>query len=345
MKKVAFFLLIILIFCLSSCGEDKSSKTSEDSSSDVVLKQDKESSVEDASSTIEEKSEEISEDPSTLPSYFLLSKIETKVSSGTNKTEMKYNEDGLIIENVSYAKGKLSTKYTYEYNDNGILIVEAHYAYDNSGNVFYYTKNTYSHDEDGVLKSCELDENGDLYTISYEYDSKGRLSSSQKSNKDGEIILRTEYNYLENNEGYTKINYTPDGLQKEVYDKNENMIEYSFENSSGVVTSNTILEYDDYNNIIKSTNNKGVITEFKNTYENNLLISIKTFVDGEETEMTEYKYDKYGNCIKEKVSSATGTVKREITNTWTPVYSEGGALWSLLKKHAYCKIKLRRKVL
>jgi len=225
MKKVAFFLLIILIFCLSSCGEDKSSKTSEDSSSDVVLKQDKESSVEDASSTIEEKSEEISEDPSTLPSYFLLSKIETKVSSGTNKTEMKYNEDGLIIENVSYAKGKLSTKYTYEYNDNGILIVEAHYAYDNSGNVFYYTKNTYSHDEDGVLKSCELDENGDLYTISYEYDSEGRLSSSLKSNKDGEIILRTEYNYLENNEGYTKINYTPDGLQKEVYDKNENMID------------------------------------------------------------------------------------------------------------------------
>ncbi len=327
MKKIIFLISLIFILGLSSCGDDTSSVVSENSSSALTSLQEVFSEVQEPSSdeeamSIEESSEEISEEYSVPPSSFLLSTIETKVSSGINKTEMKYNEDGLLIENVSYAKGKVSTKYTYEYNDNGNLIVEAHYVYDNSGNVFYYTQNTYSHDEDGVLKSCELDENGDLYTISYEYDSEGRLASLQKSNKDGEIILHTEYNYSENNEGYTKINYTPDGIQKDVYDKNENMIEYSSENSNGVVTSNIIFEYDDYNNIIKSTNNKGVITEFKNTYENSLLISIQTFVDGEETEITEYKYDKYDNRIKEKVSSATGTVKREITNTWTPVFSE-----------------------
>lgn len=334
MKKTVIFIMMFCLF-LTACSSENSSEAtlSSDSTNSEIAS--KEAISENLNSDViseatgeascEESSEQESEEPSSPPTSFLLSTIEVKGLSGETKIEMKYNNDGKLIESANYSNGKILSKITYEVDINGNVTEEATYSYNNSGNVSFYTKRTYTLDDSGIIQSCVEDTNGNVTTVTYEYDSEGRKTHSKSVDNNGAITEEIEYEYTDNNGSCTVFFISgifQGETQKTIYDENGNLIEYSHTNAEGTVLSESVSEYDEHNRIIKSTNNDGVVTEYLNVYENGSISSVTVIFDGEETERTEYTYDKYGNIITEKVLSVTGTVRRETVNTWKPVYSE-----------------------
>lgn len=356
MKKIAIIALMMALY-LSSCGDASSSSSiSEEASSRVESTQEAESSVEESSQVAEVSTEEASQameesldEPLTPPKSFLLTKVEEKRDDYVSITEKKYNDNGLLIETITNTNGKLSQKNTFDYNDKGIKTEDAFYIYDESGELIGFSKTAYTIDENGVEQGYTVMENGGFVTVTKEYDEQGKLSSEKAVGKNGVVYLttyeydeqgrlalmkmsdvdteiqphyftRVEYIYPENSEGYTTLSYDTLGTTiKTVYDKNENILEYVNTDENGVITYSCISEYDEHNNEIKSILDE-MVTEYKHTYENGLLVCTQVLVDGEEFDKATCTYDKYGNLLKTTHLSAAGTVKGETIQTWTAVY-------------------------
>ena len=130
--------------------------------------------------------------------------MKATVSDGSRESsyEYKYNSDGALTEKVARVLGQT---YVTTYNCSGIIrlsetqlfpdgsTLEAEYTYNNDylvENIVYTTTNI-REPEDGSTETPEPDVS--TYTVTFEYDSKGRLI--KETSGEGEYATLAEYTY------------------------------------------------------------------------------------------------------------------------------------------------------
>ena len=186
--------------------------------------------------------------------------------------EYKYDNNGNIIELMSYVHGKAENTRTYEYDSNGYLVKE---VYDNQF--------------------------GDTYI--YEYDDLGNMTAKLCYANVSEMVGNTLYigNELECK---TRHYYE--------YDKHNNLIQeniWSLQSGDSSITYTN--EYDSNGRLVKqsSSSSNGDVTTLEYVYDGkgNLISEIKT--GSADSYEYHYEYDEFGNVIIfENVN--TGFIKR-----------------------------------
>ena len=322
MKRIIAILLLASFMCLTACTADSSEKDSKDVTSEATSSEEvteeasaaEESEEESVSPESEEESEESIEERPT-PEYVLLHVIETTGSFGIQKSENKYTQDYRIVESTGYSNGKLSNRTVYEYDENFFLIAEYTYTYGTDEKINSYMKRTYVCSEEGLVLSGTTEINGAVGTFTREYDSEDRILCSKQFDENGTVIDQNDYTYLDDNGSYNRLGFR--GITETlIYDEKGNMLEHYYTDAEGVVTSKSVCEYDEYDNITKSTDIDGAVTEYQNTYENNLLVKVVMTYNGEPGQTTEYTYDSAGQQASETVIGSDGTVTRQTTEKW-----------------------------
>lgn len=192
-----------------------------------------------------------------------------------NGLQKEYRHEYLsIFESTTF------TKYTY--NSSGKIIKEETTTTSTYGN----TKNTieYVYQNNKLVKLIYTDPDSDpsssygSYTVTYDYDSKGKLLKSTKTFSNGSLDTVTEYYDVKDEKNYSKKDtyYSSEGI---VYSTNtETYVNGLY--SSGSYSS------DDYgdSNYQYSYDSKGNI--------------VKTFESGDVSEDNTYEYDSKGNWYK-----------------------------------------------
>ncbi|MBQ7010775.1 MAG: hypothetical protein IJN63_03625 [Clostridia bacterium] len=210
-KLLAVFLISILAFAvLCSCGEDNGVNDSQSNNDGTV---DSGDPVEDIKlPDVDIKTGKINIDEPIVP-------VELHTNSYLY-TVLTYNEDGDVIGETTYnTRFDTEFKTTYEYvkNADGTMLV---YSYsDNSGNIYEYDangfciKSTYYsiRTEKQKTKDEIFAEDNRGSSVTYQYDSIGRVTSRTAYTDKGEAELTTSYTYNDENLVLTKITTYPNG--------------------------------------------------------------------------------------------------------------------------------------
>jgi hypothetical protein len=210
------------------------------------------------------------------------SKSEAKPEA--KQTAEKTQEPRKIMTQLAYqitnpAKEYLSTKTDYDqtgkkiketyYSDDGKVTETINYDYDNKG---LMTKVN--------LKRSDFDEETMQYTIANKYDDKGRLISEKYSGDYATDVSPDyfEYVYTDSDKPVEKNHYVtimPDNprdlIYKETYkyDSKGNKVEEVLKGITFDYLEKSTFEYDDNNQLIRSTrdNGEGPVSKFRYEYE------------------------------------------------------------------------------
>ncbi len=228
-----------------------------------------------------------------------------------SKTEIKYNDNGDIILNISYDENDyIWSKYEYEYtyDDNDNVLKEI--CYDKNGNITRKEVYEYNNNNNMTHNIHYAYEYGDIshkYECEYEYDNNGNRISEFEYDSDGNKFLESKYEYDNNNNVISEFEYDHYGniisKYKYEYDHNNNrilLIEYDYDGNI-ISKYKYEYEYNDKDNIIQciSYNEKDEIdSKSQREYDdsNNLIyMSTENYTNGTFSSKSEYNYEYDGN--------------------------------------------------
>ena len=245
-----------------------------------------------------------------------------------------YNDKNLVVKHfVLDDSGRITERYEYEYDENGVLIYDVsylngakfhEYRYDSHGNVIneiifdrdgsIFNKNTYTrnydseYDKDGnlVAEICYGKSPDNLY-YRYEYNKDGKKTLERVY---GDGVHITEYEYDENGiltsshyEYYNVDGGTLFSTRETEYDKNSNVVLELLYGEDGNLEFKDVYEYDEYGNRTLEARYDG---------------------DGNEVDIleAEYTYDESGN-IKAKSGYENGYALYHLTYSDLYYYNFG----------------------
>ena len=272
--------------------------------------------------------------------------IPTVSTDAVSETEEQKFPKAFLNTAKTFKTASSTVDYTYEYDGNGRLMKETYKSVHSFSAISYEC--TYTYNTDNTVSSHkELTGNDKVTTVTdtvttyngknlavqktvketaggkttetvttYEYDDLGRTVRYSETRNGHETV--NEYEYTDDFGSY--IFRISDGTSAEhIFDTNGNEIKVISKNKDGETVASTEFRYDEHNNIISEDCN-GYITEYKNTYENGLLVMTEYFYDGYPGSKTTCEYDEYGNIIKYSEIDASETVVRTEEYVWSPVY-------------------------
>lgn len=212
------------------------------------------------------------------------------------------DDNGNIIDTVSYANGIKSNEMVYTYDDHNNLLTRA----DETGEVF--SENEYVYDDAGRIttKTGYVYSDGEKtqdHVIEYTYDDTHDLAVKEVvTNAYGTETTDRDFDTMAADDLYIEtVTTSMDGAEDEVlvYHKRvaDDKTTYYMGEGSEVNT-----EYDEYGNMTKQAGKDANMGNFEQTFENGYdengnLISVKSMYNGDEGYSIEYTYDYQSNLI------------------------------------------------
>ena len=228
-----------------------------------------------------------------------------KVDTANDMTTITVNtldENGNIVDTVSYTDGVKSSEMVFTYDDHDNLLTRA----DETGKVF--SENEYVYDDAGRITSetgyfYNGDEKTQDHVIEYTYDDTHDLAVKEVvTNQYGVETTERDFDTLAADDEYieTITTSTEDSeddvivYHKRVADDNTT---YYLGEGSEVTT-----EYDEHGNMTKQSGKDAMMGNFEQTFENGYdengnLVSIKSMYNGDEGYTIEYTYDYQSNLV------------------------------------------------
>lgn len=228
-----------------------------------------------------------------------------KVDTANDMTTITVNtldENGNIVDTVSYTDGVKSSETVFTYDDHDNLLTRA----DETGKVF--SENEYVYDDAGRITSetgyfYSGDEKTQDHVIEYTYDDTHDLAVKEVvTNQYGVETTERDFDTLAADDEYieTITTSTEDSeddvivYHKRVADDNTT---YYLGQGSEVTT-----EYDEHGNMTKQSGKDALMGNFEQTFENGYdengnLVSIKSMYNGDEGYTIEYTYDYQSNLV------------------------------------------------
>ena len=229
-----------------------------------------------------------------------------KVDTANDMTTITVNtldENGNIVDTVSYTDGVKSSEMVFTYDDHDNLLTRA----DETGKVF--SENEYVYDDAGRITSetgyfYNGDEKTQDHVIEYTYDDTHDLAVKEVvTNQYGVETTERDFDTLAADDEYieTITTSTEDSEEDDVivYHKrvaDDNTTYYLGEGSE--VTT----EYDEHGNMTKQAGKDALMGNFEQTFENGYdengnLVSVKSMYNGDEGYTIEYTYDYQSNLV------------------------------------------------
>lgn len=229
-----------------------------------------------------------------------------KVDAANDMTTITVNtldENGNIVDTVSYTDGEKSSEMVFTYDDHDNLLTRA----DETGKVF--SENEYVYDDAGRITSetgyfYNGDEKTQDHVIEYTYDDTHDLAVKEVvTNQYGVETTERDFDTLAADDEYIEtITTTTEDSEEDdviVYHKrvaDDNTTYYLGEGSE--VTT----EYDEHGNMTKQSGKDALMGNFEQTFENGYdengnLVSIKSMYNGDEGYTIEYTYDYQSNLV------------------------------------------------
>lgn len=275
LKVLSVCLATAIALSLSACDSSKASVTSGDEANVSTTVTSQDSSLTPSSDEVKEKG----------PFFLVRTRREKFLNSGefagvSMETVYEYNSDGVIVSKTGYENDNITVQYLYDDHGNEISLISYR---ENGSTSTLETINTY--DDNGNLIQAEHPRNnGKTFydNFEYEFDSDGNLITKK--------IIQT--NYI--------TTYTYDSNGKLISERGERTDETNS-------TFEDEYEYNEYGDVILEKITQDGSTryiDYVNTYgPQNLLIACEHYQrDAKKISYckSEYKYDKYGNCIEVK---------------------------------------------
>ena len=228
-----------------------------------------------------------------------------KVDAANDMTTITVNtldENGNIIDTVSYTDGVKSSEMVFTYDDHDNLLTRA----DETGKVF--SENEYVYDDAGRITSetgyfYNGDEKTQDHVIEYTYDDTHDLAVKEVvTNQYGVETTERDFDTLAADDEYIETITTSTEDSEDdviVYHKRvaDNNTTYYLGEGSEVTT-----EYDEHGNMTKQSGKDAMMGNFEQTFENGYdengnLVSIKSMYNGDEGYTIEYTYDYQSNLV------------------------------------------------
>ena len=228
-----------------------------------------------------------------------------KVDTANDMTTITVNtldENGNIIDTVSYTDGVKSSEMVFTYDDHDNLLTRA----DETGKVF--SENEYVYDDAGRITSetgyfYNGDEKTQDHVIEYTYDDTHDLAVKEVvTNQYGVETTERDFDTLAADDEYIETITTSTEDSEDdviVYHKRvaDNNTTYYLGEGSEVTT-----EYDEHGNMTKQSGKDAMMGNFEQTFENGYdengnLVSIKSMYNGDEGYTIEYTYDYQSNLV------------------------------------------------
>ena len=228
-----------------------------------------------------------------------------KVDAANDMTTITVNtldENGNIIDTVSYTDGVKSSEMVFTYDDHDNLLTRA----DETGKVF--SENEYVYDDAGRITSetgyfYNGDEKTQDHVIEYTYDDTHDLAVKEVvTNQYGVETTERDFDTLAaDDESIETITTSTEDSEDDVivYHKRvaDNNTTYYLGEGSEVTT-----EYDEHGNMTKQSGKDAMMGNFEQTFENGYdengnLVSIKSMYNGDEGYTIEYTYDYQSNLV------------------------------------------------
>ena len=228
-----------------------------------------------------------------------------KVDAANDMTAITVNtldENGNIVDTVSYTDGVKSSETVFTYDDHDNLLTRA----DETGKVF--SENEYVYDDAGRITSetgyfYNGDEKTQDHVIEYTYDDTHDLAVKEVvTNQYGVETTERDFDTLAADDEYIETITTSTEDSEDdviVYHKRvaDNNTTYYLGEGSEVTT-----EYDEHGNMTKQSGKDALMGNFEQTFENGYdengnLVSIKSMYNGDEGYTIEYTYDYQSNLV------------------------------------------------
>ena len=228
-----------------------------------------------------------------------------KVDAANDMTTITVNtldENGNIVDTVSYTDGVKSSEMVFTYDDHDNLLTRA----DETGKVF--SENEYVYDDAGRITSetgyfYNGDEKTQDHVIEYTYDDTHDLAVKEVvTNQYGVETTERDFDTLAADDEYIETITTSTEDSEDdviVYHKRvaDNNTTYYLGEGSEVTT-----EYDEHGNMTKQSGKDALMGNFEQTFENGYdengnLVSIKSMYNGDEGYTIEYTYDYQSNLV------------------------------------------------
>ena len=228
-----------------------------------------------------------------------------KVDTANDMTTITVNtldENGNIVDTVSYTDGVKSSEMVFTYDDHDNLLTRA----DETGKVF--SENEYVYDDAGRITSetgyfYNGDEKTQDHVIEYTYDDTHDLAVKEVvTNQYGVETTERDFDTLAADDEYIETITTSTEDSEDdaiVYHKRvaDNNTTYYLGEGSEVTT-----EYDEHGNMTKQSGKDALMGNFEQTFENGYdengnLVSIKSMYNGDEGYTIEYTYDYQSNLV------------------------------------------------
>lgn len=228
-----------------------------------------------------------------------------KVDAANDMTTITVNtldENGNIVDTVSYTDGVKSSEMVFTYDDHDNLLTRA----DETGKVF--SENEYVYDDAGRITSetgyfYNGDEKTQDHVIEYTYDDTHDLAVKEVvTNQYGVETTERDFDTLAADDEYIETITTSTEDSEDdviVYHKRvaDNNTTYYLGEGSEVTT-----EYDEHGNMTKQSGKDAMMGNFEQTFENGYdengnLVSIKSMYNGDEGYTIEYTYDYQSNLV------------------------------------------------
>lgn len=228
-----------------------------------------------------------------------------KVDAANDMTTITVNtldENGNIVDTVSYTDGEKSSEMVFTYDDHDSLLTRA----DETGKVF--SENEYVYDDAGRITSetgyfYNGDEKTQDHVIEYTYDDTHDLAVKEVvTNQYGVETTERDFDTLAADDEYIETITTSTEDSEDdviVYHKRvaDNNTTYYLGEGSEVTT-----EYDEHGNMTKQSGKDALMGNFEQTFENGYdengnLVSIKSMYNGDEGYTIEYTYDYQSNLV------------------------------------------------
>ena len=228
-----------------------------------------------------------------------------KVDAANDMTTITVNtldENGNIVDTVSYSNGEKSSEMVFTYDDHDNLLTRA----DETGKVF--SESEYVYDDAGRITSetgyfYNGDEKTQDHVIEYTYDDTHDLAVKEVvTNQYGVETTERDFDTLAADDEYIETVTTSTEDSEDdviVYHKRvaDNNTTYYLGEGSEVTT-----EYDEHGNMTKQSGKDALMGNFEQTFENGYdkngnLVSIKSMYNGDEGYTIEYTYDYQSNLV------------------------------------------------
>jgi hypothetical protein len=224
-----------------------------------------------------------------------------------------FSENGILKERLFYSEvGDLTYRWQRSLSDQGKIQSEVKYK----KNDILITKGTYIYDSEGRRSQSDIylfDGKLDKQ-IRFIYDDQGILKE-QHELKDGQLTLKTIYEYDENNNLLSFTNYDKDQKmevkEEHRYGPDGNIVSSVIINKSETVIASMVYKHDDHGRKTEvMAFSKGGRIEFRRLFQYNDqgdMSRMTVYSRGghfSDCEAYRYKYDEHGNWIEKHESTA-----------------------------------------